>query len=267
MTKAPPQPNQPPEKNSPDQAPAEPTPPLVVGDYFYKDGGDCWEVYSLYTGDFHGTRPKDVISGARPSPIVTNKSPDDFSAFYKLKLESGEVVYFPRSANLLDVEVFKRELGQEFYFNPLVAEVICQRIAMGEGLSSICKDAGMPSYSVVSRWRREVAGFRQMLSGAYEDRAETLRDKILEMEERIGESTWDKEDATLLQSLRQRFELLKWGAQVDAPGKYSDKLKISGDKDAPLSFVIETGVRRVGDEGFRRDDPQYVKSLEEGEGE
>lgn len=234
----------------------------MVGDVFYKDGGDCWQVFSIYDGSSQGTRPKSPphVQGVK---IQKNPDPSDLSSFYRLQIQ-GKEVYFPKSCNVLDIEVFKREMGLAFTFNELVAEVICERISLGEGLTRICKDPGMPTYALVSRWRRDVPEFRQMLTRAYEDRAETLRDKILEMEEKIGTVSWSKDDAVALAALRQRFELLKWGASVDGPQKYSDKLKISGDKDSPISFVIETGIRRKDDEGFRRDDPQYMKALSEG---
>ena len=58
-----------------------------------------------------------------------------------------------------------------------VAEAICQRIAEGEALTSICDEYGMPCFSTVFSWARRFPEFAQMMRDAREAQATWYCDK------------------------------------------------------------------------------------------
>jgi terminase small subunit-like protein len=57
-----------------------------------------------------------------------------------------------------------------------IADIICTRMAEGESLRSICRDAGMPSEGTVRGWAaRDVDGFAERYRAARKRRASCRR--------------------------------------------------------------------------------------------
>lgn len=79
---------------------------------------------------------------------------------------------------------------------------------------------------------------REMYKQAKRDRAEYLYDKALVVAEESGND-------------RLVVDTMKWSAEKGDPSEFGNKTTVSGDKDNPLQIVIDTGIRREGDEGFR----------------
>lgn len=51
-------------------------------------------------------------------------------------------------------------------YSPGLAEVICERVAAGELLYAVCREAGMPTAQSVGRWARARPGFGEALAAA-----------------------------------------------------------------------------------------------------
>ena len=104
-------------------------------------------------------------------------------------------------------------------------DTVCERIAEGESLVSITKDADMPAYSTVTKWLREdgdgalVAKYAR----AREDQADYHADAIVE----IADSA---EDANIA---RLRVDARKWVASKLRPKVYGDKVQHGGDESGP----------------------------------
>ena len=74
------------------------------------------------------------------------------------------------------------ERGRPSIYTPEVAAEICERMAAGESLRSICRSEDMPKESTVRLWaldNRE--GFYPQYARAMETRMEGLADEILEI--------------------------------------------------------------------------------------
>lgn len=129
---------------------------------------------------------------------------------------------------------FPEGYGQE------TADIICERIADGESLRSICRDDEMPNKATVFRWLTRNQPFSDQYARARETQADTLFDDMLEIADGHGERI-DEDGKTLLASDVQRdrlaVETRKWMAGK-LKGKYSDKVKHIGgdDGDAPIAF-------------------------------
>jgi hypothetical protein len=122
---------------------------------------------------------------------------------------------------------FPEGYGQE------TADAICEALADGVSLRSICKQGGMPSTSTVCKWLGRNQAFAEQYARAREMQADALFDDCL--------SLADKEHEKALadpQERRLQIETRKWMAGK-LKGKYSDKVKhVGGDEgDEPIKFA------------------------------
>ena len=140
--------------------------------------------------------------------------------------DTGEIVATQKGYNL-DQE--------NLPYTDQVGDIICQRIAEGETMRTICQDSNMPSYGQITRWRRKHSEFNDMLKMARSDRAEFYHDQLIH----AAESTKTKDEAVVQ---RVKVDAYKWAAEKGNPDAYGARTKISGDKNAPLQLIIDTGV-------------------------
>lgn len=116
-------------------------------------------------------------------------------------------------------------------FNPEIANEICNRIAKGESLRTICgpeRDDLIPGQTVVYQWLATNEGFAKQYAHAREMQAETFADRIVD-------DAMIAEDAALG---RLRMDALKWAASKLAPKKYGDKVQTEHSGDVGLKVEI-----------------------------
>jgi hypothetical protein len=144
-------------------------------------------------------------------------------------------------------------MGRHSTFDEDTASRICELIADGRSLKSICQDDGMPDKSTVFRWLSSNEAFRDNYTRAREAQADAIFDEILDIADEdqttvkaTGESgeivTFD---SVAVQRNRLRIDARKWMAGKLRPKKYGDKIEIAGDAENPLK--IETITRRIID--------------------
>lgn len=112
-------------------------------------------------------------------------------------------------------------------YNQETADEICKRLASGESLRGICRDAGMPSEALVRSWAvDDVNGFAAQYARARETQADSLAEEIIE----IADTEEDPQRA------RVRVDARKWFASKVAPKRYGDKvdLNVGGQDDNPI---------------------------------
>lgn len=131
---------------------------------------------------------------------------------------------------------------------------ICEQIALGRSLRSVCKDEGMPGFLTVLRWLREDRGkSREKMAKARELQAETFADEIVDIADttQLGEIETDKyvKDFGLVTEVRRadmvehrklRIEARKWAAGVMAPKKYGAKQQIEHSGQVGLVITDAT---------------------------
>ncbi|MEN3973105.1 terminase small subunit protein [Sphingomicrobium sp. XHP0235] len=136
-------------------------------------------------------------------------------------------------------------MGRPSDYNEEIADTLCERIADGESLRSICRDDTMPSTSAVCRWLQANEAFRERYAHARELQADALFDDCLALADGVHPLA-QKTDA---QFLRLQVDTRKWMAGK-LKGKYSDKVKhVGGDEgDAPIAFTgIEWSIVQAKD--------------------
>ncbi|MBA4220177.1 MAG: terminase small subunit protein [Methylobacterium sp.] len=146
-------------------------------------------------------------------------------------------------------------MARQSEFTQAVADLICERIADGHSLRSICADEGMPATSTVFKWLNENKPFSDQYARAREAQADALFDEILEiaddgtndwMERKNdeGENIGWRENGEALRRSALRVEARKWMAGKLQPKKYSDKhqVELSGADGGPVQVEA---IRRV----------------------
>ena len=121
-------------------------------------------------------------------------------------------------------------------FKQSTADTICERLAEGESLRSICSDPGMPGRSEVFRWLADPAreAFRDQYARAKEFGIEAMADDIQQISddarndwmERNGDAGWAANGENIQRS-RLRVDSRKWLLSKLAPKKYGDKLDMN----------------------------------------
>lgn len=121
-------------------------------------------------------------------------------------------------------------------YSEAVAQEICDRLANGESMVAICRDAHMPSQASVYRWLvADKGGFGEKYARAREAQADTLFNEILEIAddarndwmEREGEDSagWQA-NGEHIQRSRLRVDARKWMAGKLRPKVYGDKVDV-----------------------------------------
>ncbi|MFN6267157.1 MAG: hypothetical protein ACK45D_13070 [Alphaproteobacteria bacterium] len=120
--------------------------------------------------------------------------------------------------------------GRPSSFTQAIADEICERLAEGESLRTICNDDDMPGRSTVNRWLAENEAFRDQYARARDVQADLYAERIVD----------DAMVATDAGLGRLRMDALKWAASKLAPKKYGDKVQhVGGDEgDAPIRHSV-----------------------------
>ena len=150
----------------------------------------------------------------------------------------------------------KNPIGAPTTYNEHIASVICIRIAEGESLREIVKDAGMPDRSTVYDWLLRHPSFADQYARAREEQADTLADEIIAIadeqpeiiavtDKKTGALIEHKLDGAFLQWQKNRIDARKWTAMKLKPKKYGDKIALGGDSDAPPIKTEDTGSSRL----------------------
>lgn len=126
-----------------------------------------------------------------------------------------------------------KKAGRPSNYTFELAQTICEKIADGDSLRSICNDENMPNRTTVLRWLEANPEFAAIHARAREAQADVMDDKIM--------STADActpEDAN---AARVKIEAYKWRAARLAPKRYGDtsKLALTGADGGAIKHEVE----------------------------
>jgi hypothetical protein len=125
-------------------------------------------------------------------------------------------------------------MGRPTDFSQELADRLCERLADGESLRSICDEDEMPNKATVFRWLAKFPEFCDQYARARETQADSLFDEILAIAD-DGRNDWMKrngdderwvENGEALRRSQLRVDARKWMAGKLRPKKYGEKLDI-----------------------------------------
>lgn len=123
-------------------------------------------------------------------------------------------------------------------FTAELGDRICEEIADGRSLRSICLDENMPGKSTVFRWLAADEVFRDQYARAREAQSDALFDEILDIaddgsndwmerhDDEGGNIGW-RENGEALNRSKIRIDARKWMAGKLRPKVYGDKLDVA----------------------------------------
>jgi len=117
-------------------------------------------------------------------------------------------------------------MGRSCEFSEELAALICERMAHGRSLRSICQDEDMPANSTVFRWLARRPEFLKAYAAARDAQAHALFDEMLTIADEAGETAVGVSKAKLMVDTR------KWWLARVAPKKYGDRLDLEPARGA-----------------------------------
>lgn len=151
-------------------------------------------------------------------------------------------------------ELHKKD-GRPSMYTPELAVAICERIASGESLKSVCRDDGMPAHVTVLRWALTIPEFGNQYKQARDMQAEVLADELLDIAD-DGRNDWMekhdqdgafvgwRENGEAMRRSQLRIETRKWVAAKLLPKRWGEKTvtEVTGPNGTPLiqPQVIDT---------------------------
>jgi hypothetical protein len=137
--------------------------------------------------------------------------------------------------------------GRSSDFTPEIANEICDRLAKGESLRTICgdgRDDFIPHRATIIRWLGENEQFRDQYAHAREAQADHYAEEIVAIADctDMQASPFDGSVPAVRDPQRDRLRIdaRKWVASKLAPKRYGDKVALTGggESDAPLQVII-----------------------------
>jgi len=119
-------------------------------------------------------------------------------------------------------------------YNVKIFDSICERIAEGESLNKITKEAAYPMKITFYRWLRESPSLCNQYDAAKKDRADTYADEMVDIADQKHFSTES------IQAAKLRIDTRKWIACKLHPRNYGDSssMQLTGKDGESLAAPI-----------------------------
>lgn len=143
----------------------------------------------------------------------------------------------------------KNKGGRPTKYTQELADRICEQLASGDSMRTVCKPDDMPSMQTVFSWLRTKPEFLEQYTRAKQEAADAYIEEMLDIAD-DGTNDWmeyhDKDGNALgwklngehVQRSRVRIDTRKWVASKLKPKKYGDKVDLTSDgeriENAPI---------------------------------
>lgn len=124
--------------------------------------------------------------------------------------------------------------GRPTKYSDRLADRICQKIAEGYSVRSICKEKDMVSMQTLFRWLRENDKFREQYVRACEERSYAQAEEIIDIADNATNDYMEKLEgdgyifnSENVQRSRLRIDTRKWLMSKMNPKVYGDKLDMT----------------------------------------
>lgn len=142
----------------------------------------------------------------------------------------------------------KAKVGRPTTYTQELADKICEELALGKSIRTVCEPEGMPAVKTIFNWFRTYPEFLQQYTRAKEESADALAEDTLYIADtqQIGQTRTLKADGTvevkeedMLGHRKLQIETRKWLMAKMKPKKYGEKLDVTsgGDKIVPVPIL------------------------------
>lgn len=147
--------------------------------------------------------------------------------------------------------------GQPTKYTQELADRICNELALGKSIRTVCAIEGMPAIATIFNWFRTQPEFLEQYARAKQEAADAMAEDILDIAD-DGTNDWTKAnvrgkqvdvpDREVIQRSQLRVETRKWLMAKMKPKRYGDKLDVTTDGEK-LPAPIYGGVSVQGHNG------------------
>jgi hypothetical protein len=128
------------------------------------------------------------------------------------------------------------------------ADAICEMLAMGYSLRTVCQEDTMPSAATVFKWMREHDEFLKQYEKAKQESTDAMAEDLLDIAD-DGTNDWttktnkdgseyDVVNAEVIARSKLRVDTRKWLMAKMKPKKYGEKLDVTSDGDKLEGLVV-----------------------------
>lgn len=129
----------------------------------------------------------------------------------------------------------KRKVGRPSDYTQEKAVEICQLLAQGKSMRTVCAMEDMPDEATLFRWMRDNEEFRKQYAQAKEESADALNEIVLDLGDQAIEHSQRvdfKASNAVVSAYKLKADNLKWYMSKMKPKKYGDKVDVTSDHKA-----------------------------------
>lgn len=144
-----------------------------------------------------------------------------------------------------------KPVGRPSSYTQDLADLICEGLASGMSMRTVCKEETLPSMQTVFSWLRKYPEFLEQYTRAKAESADALVEEMIdicddatndwmETHDKDGNDTGYKINGEHVQRSRLRVETRKWIAAKLKPKKYGEKVDVNHgvEADNPLATLM-----------------------------
>lgn len=130
--------------------------------------------------------------------------------------------------------------GRPEIYSQELSDRVCEKIAEGYSMRTVCKPDDMPSIATLFKWIREKPEFAKQYANATQERTEAMSEDILDIADdgsndlmtiQKGKESYSIENKEVTNRSRLRVDTRKWLMAKMKPKKYGDHVDVtSGGK-------------------------------------
>lgn len=125
----------------------------------------------------------------------------------------------------------KKKVGRPSTYSKELADHICEQLACGLSMRTVCAADDMPAMSSVFKWLREHKEFSEQYAHAKHEAADAMAEEILSIADEAPNLILgiDRSDGARVQAERMKIDTRKWIMAKMKPKVYGDKLDVTSD--------------------------------------
>ena len=135
-----------------------------------------------------------------------------------------------------------RKSGRPSTYTEAIATALCDRLAAGESLRAICRDADMPGRQTVADWLTRDADFFDRYTRARMVGLDDMADELLEIADSAGTGDGPAARASAeVQRAKLRIDTRRWLLSKLAPQRYGERIQHEHHGDVVVTTRIHLG--------------------------
>ncbi len=149
--------------------------------------------------------------------------------------------------------------GRPSEYTQEIADSICEELALGKSLRTVCASDDMPAIKTVFNWFRAYPEFLQQYARAKQESADAMGEDALYISDtpQVGivrtvkaDGSVEEREEDMLGHRRLQVETRKWLMAKMKPKKYGDKIDVTsdGEKINPYAGLSTEELRKLAGE-------------------